>query len=333
MKFFQKTGWFAVCIGLLFHTAISLSIAETGDKVVVDRIVAIVNDDIVTLSELNEILDPYAEKIRTYGYSPEKEKEMLFQAREEIVNQLIEKTLADQEIQKAEIVVNESEIDSAVERIKKKNYWTDEELRENLANDGLTLENYRQRMKKQIQRSRLLDYKVKSKIIITNEDIGKYYQDHPEKYSGTVKYHLRNIILQQPSISGGEEKDDEVLNRMKTIQERLKKGESFEMLARMYSESTLAQGGGDLGLFQLNDLSETIRNAVKDLKAGQFTDILQTDKGYQIFFIENIVTIPGKSLTQASPEIEEELYNEMLDNALKSWIDDLKKDSHIKKIL
>ncbi|MBA4367704.1 MAG: hypothetical protein C0403_08710 [Desulfobacterium sp.] len=332
MKFFQKIGWVAVCIGLFLHTAIPLSIAKTGDEVVVDRIVAIVNDDIVTLSELNEILDPYAEKIRTYGYPPEKEKEMLFNAREEIVNQLIEKTLADQEIEKAEIVVNESEIDSAVERIKKKNYWTDEELRENLANDGLTLENYRQRMKKQIQRARLLDYKVKSKIIVTNEDIGKYYQEHPEKYSGIVKYHLRNIILKQPSISGGEE-EGAVLNRMKTIQERLKQGESFEMLARLYSESTLAEGGGDLGLFQLKDLSDSIQNAVKDLKAGQITDILQTDKGYQIFFIENIVTIPGKTLKEASPEIEEELYNEMLDNALKSWIDDLKKDSHIKKIL
>jgi peptidyl-prolyl cis-trans isomerase SurA len=332
MKFFQKFGWVVICIGLFLHTALSFSIAETGNAVVVDRIVAIVNDDIVTLSELNEILDPYAEKIRTYGYSPEKEKEMLFNAREEIVNQLIEKTLADQEIQKAEIVVNESEIDSAVERIKKKNYWTDEELRENLANDGLTLEKYRQRMKKQIQRSRLLDYKVKSKIIVTNEDIGKYYKEHPEKYSGVVKYHLRNIIIKQPSISGGEE-EGEVLNRMKGIQERLKQGESFEMLARLYSESTLAEGGGDLGLFQLKELSDSIQNAVKDLKAGQFTDILQTDKGYQIFFVENIVTIPGKKLEEASPEIEEELYNEMLDNALKSWIDDLKKDSHIKIIL
>ncbi len=332
MKLFQKIGWVAVCISLFLHTALSLSIAATGDAIVVDRIVAIVNDDIVTLSELNEILDPYAEKIRAYGYPPEKEKELIFNAREEIVNQLIEKTLADQEIEKAEIVVNESEIDNAVERIKKKNYWTDEELRENLANDGLTLEKYRQRMKKQIQRSRLLDYKVKSKIIVTNEDIGKYFQEHPEKYSGIVKYHLRNIILQQPAVSGGEE-EGAVLNRMKTIQERLKQGESFEMLARLYSESTLAEGGGDLGLFQLKDLSESIQNAVKDLKAGQFTDILQTDKGYQIFFIENIVTIPGKTLKEASPEIEEELYNEMLDNALKSWIDDLKKDSHIKKIL
>ncbi len=332
MKFFQRIRWVALCIGLFLHTTLSLSIAETGDAIVVDRIVAIVNDDIVTLSELNEILDPYAEKIRAYGYSPEKEKELLFNAREEIVNQLIEKTLADQEIEKAEIVVNESEIDSAIERIKKKNYWTDEELRENLANDGLTLEKYRQRMKKQIQRSRLLDYKVKSKIIVTNEDIGKYFQEHPEKYSGIVKYHLRNIILQQPSDSSGEEEGD-VLNRMKVIQERLKQGESFEMLARLYSESTLAEGGGDLGLFQLKDLSESIQNAVKDLKTGQFTDILQTDKGYQIFYIENIVTIPGKTLKEASPEIEEELYNEMLDNALKSWIDDLKKDSHIKKIL
>jgi peptidyl-prolyl cis-trans isomerase SurA len=331
MEVSRKITWITVWICLIGITAFPVLSAETDEGTVVDRIVAIVNDDIVTLSEVNEVFEPYAEKIRAYGYLPDKEKEMLFGAREEIVNQLVEKKLADQEINKAGIVVEDNEVDSAIERIKKRSYWTDEELRENLARDGLTLEQYRLRMKKQIQRARLLDYKVKSKIIITNEDISAYYQNHPEKYSGIVKYHLRNIILQLPAYSGDEDKEA-VLGRMKIIHERLRQGESFEMLAKLYSESSLAQDGGDLGLFQLQELSGPIQTAMKDLQAGQFTDILQTDSGYQIFFVEKIVTIPGKTLEEASPEIEEVLYGEMLDSALKAWIDDMKKDAHIKII-
>jgi peptidyl-prolyl cis-trans isomerase SurA len=315
MEFFRKIGWFVLCIGILMEMAFSHAIAETGKSNIVDRIVAIVNDDIVTFSEVNEIFEPYAEKVRASGYLPETEKEMLFKAREEIVNQLIEKRLADQEIKKAGIVVDEGEIDNAVERIKKRNYWTDEELRENLSRDGLTLEQYRLRMKRQIQRARLLDHEIKSKIIVTNEDIDAYYKDHPENYSGIIKYHLRNIILKTSAFSENDEKEI-VLAKMKTIQERLKKGESFEMLARLYSESSLAEGGGDLGLFQLKDLSDQIKNAMKDLPIGQFTDIITTDQGYQLFFIENIVTIPGKTLEEAGKTLME-YYNSFAENKIE----------------
>ena len=332
MKWFRKIGLMIILVCLVLIPAGScLVAAETQEEAVVDRIVAIVNDDIVTLSEVDEVFDPYAEKIRAYGYSPDKEKEMLYGAREEIVNQLVEKKLADQEIIKAGIIVDNAEVDKAIERIKKRSYWTDEDLRENLARDGLTVEQYQLRMKKQIQRARLLDYKVKSKIIITNEDIAAYYQKHPEEYSGIVKYHLRNIIMQFSSYADDEEKRA-VYQRMQLVYDRLKQGESFTMLARMYSESSLAKSGGDLGLFQLSDLSEQIQQAVKDLKAEQFSDIVYTDSGYQIFFLEKIVTVPGKTLEEASPEIEEKLYEEMLNSALKSWIDDLKKEAHIKII-
>ena len=243
MTWLRKIRWMVIPVWLVMIPAGLCLAAETREETVVDRIVAIVNDDIVTLSEVNEVLDPYAEKIRAYGYAPEKEKEMLYRAREEIVNQLIEKKLADQEILKAGIVVGEAEVDKAVERIKKRSYWTDEDLRENLARDGLTLENYRLRMKKQIQRARLLDYKVKSKIIVTNEDIAAYYRKHPEEYSGIVKYHLRNIILPFPSYASDQEKQA-VFKRIEMIHDRLKQGESFTALARMYSESSLAESGG-----------------------------------------------------------------------------------------
>jgi peptidyl-prolyl cis-trans isomerase SurA len=322
------------CIALIDLILISASIAlcvEREKSKVVDRIVAIVNDDIVTLSEVEEILGPYAEKVRAYGYVSGKEKEMLFDARKEIIEQLIDKKLTDQEIEKAGITVSEQEIDSQVEHVKEKNFMTDEEFREGLDREGLTLKKYRQQMKKRIQRQRLLDYKVKSKLVITQDDIKAYYEEHRNQYSEMVEYHLRNIILKVSDFDGEEEKNETRL-RMEALRERLKKGESFEMLARLYSESSLADSGGDLGLFKLAELSQQIRNAIKDLPVGGYTDVLSTDQGYQMFFIEDIVKTPGKTFEQASSEIEEELYNDRLNEALKSWLDNLRKEAHIKII-
>jgi peptidyl-prolyl cis-trans isomerase SurA len=187
-------------------------------------------------------------------------------------------------------------------------------------------------MKKRIQRQRLLDYKVKSKLVITQEDARAYYEEHRNEYSDTVEYHLRNIILKISDFESDERKK-ETWSRMEALQERLKKGEFFETLARLYSESSLADRGGDLGLFKLTELSPQIRDAVKDLSAGSYTDILSTDQGYQMFFIEKIVKTPGKTFEEASSAIEEELYNKLLNDALKSWLDNLRKEAHIKMIL
>jgi peptidyl-prolyl cis-trans isomerase SurA len=276
-------------------------------------------------------MGPYAEKIRAYGYVSGKEKEMLFDARKEIIEQLIDKKLTDQEIEKAGIKVDEQEIDGQIESIKEKNFMTDEDLRESLEREGLTLKKYRQQMKKRIQRQRLLDYKVKSKLIITREEIKAYYEEHKDQFAETVEYHLRNIILKVPDFAGDEEKKETRL-RMESLRERLQKGESFETLARLYSESSLAESGGDLGRFKLAELSQQIQDAIKDLPVGGYTDILSTDQGYQMFFIGEIIKTPGKTFEQASSAIEEELYNNRLDEALKSWLNNLRKEALIKII-
>ncbi|MBW1899650.1 MAG: peptidyl-prolyl cis-trans isomerase [Deltaproteobacteria bacterium] len=172
---------------------------------------------------------------------------------------------------------------------------------------------------------------MKSKLVITREDVKAYYEEHRNEYSGTVEYHLRNIILKVFDFES-DEKKKETLLRMEALQERIKKGESFDALARLYSESSLADSGGDLGLFKLTELSPQIRDAIKDLPVGSYTEILSTDQGYQMFFIEKIVKTPGKTFEEASSEIEEELYNRQLNEALKSWLDNLRKEAHIKMV-
>ena len=193
---------------------------------IVDRIVAVVNDDVITLIELNSSLKPYTEKIGTLGYPPEKEQELLFKVRKDMLDRLINQKIEDQEIKRSKVEISEEQIDQTIERIKETNYLTDEQLRAALAKDGLTIEEYRKKIKSQILRTRLVNLKVKSKIVITNEDVKAYYEEHIEEYGGKQKYHLRNIIMRVPLFSDTKKKleiqakMDEILERTANLPAR-----------------------------------------------------------------------------------------------------------------
>ena len=297
---------------------------------IVDRIVAVVNDEIITYLELQQQLKPYEEKIQTMGYAEDEERQMLYKVKNDIIQKLIDEKLADQEIKKNKITVSEAEIDASIERIKASRMWSDEDLRTALKMEGMTLQELRQNLKDQALRSRLVGLEVSSKIVITKEDVQAYYDDHTEEYGGELQYHLRNIII----MISLEEVDGRAAARTKIdmVMQKLEDGESFETLAQEFSDSSLAQKGGDLGKIQYDDFSPQIKKALDGLVPGDHTAILDTDQGYQIFYIEEIVMEGGKSFEAASPEIEELLYNAAVDKNYAEWLENLKRQAHIKII-
>jgi peptidyl-prolyl cis-trans isomerase SurA len=306
-------------------------IINANSAEIVERIVAVVNDDVITLIELNSSLKPYAEKIRSLGYPSDKQQKLLFNVRKDMLDRLINQKIEDQEIERSKVEISEEQIDQTIERVKETNYLTDEQLRAALAKDGLTMEEYRKKIKSEILRTRLVNLKVKSKIVITKEDIKAYYEKHIEEYGGKQKYHLRHIIMKVPLFSDTQKKL-EIKEKMDEIHEKLKAGESFEALAAQYSESPAASDGGNLGEFEFDSLSPTLQEAIGKIKPGESTPVLDTDQGYQIFFLEEILKTQGKTLEEVTPEIESKLFNESINEKYRTWIGELRKQSVIKII-
>ena len=299
----------------------------------VDRIVAIVNDDIIVLSELDRELKPYREKIKANGYAPNEEKKMLFDMREKLLSVLIDDKLRDQEIAKSEdITVTREEVNGTIEKIKKDGYLTDEELREELEKGGLTMKAYTQQIREQILRGKLMNRKVVQQIIITPEDVRAYYDRHKDKYGGKTQYHLRHILMKKPSLMEDKAQDKVIQEKMDDILEQLNSGASFEALAKAHSESPTGADGGDLGVFGLGSLSDQIKTGIRSLKPGQYSPVIDTDQGYQIFLLQDIIEEPGASLEDATAEIHEALYGEIVEKEYTAWIESLRKQAHIKII-
>lgn len=315
----------------LMLTVLPASAATPASGEVIDRIVAIVNDDIISLYELNRVLKPYADRIKAVGYPDDKEREMLYKVRQDLINQLIDQKLTDQELERSNISISEAEIDEAIERIKEKNYYTQEEFETALRQEGYTLEEYRNRIREQILRSKLVNVRVKSKIVITDEDIRNYYETNEDEYKTIKKYHLRNILLSVSMFAGDAEKAA-IRQKMEAIVAQFHNGVPFPELARAYSQSPLAEEGGDLGAFSLADISRDLRPHIADLKAGEISDIIDTEQGFQVFYIDEIELVQGKSLEEASAEIQEKLYNDIVNSSFRSWLSELRENSHIKII-
>lgn len=190
--------------GKLFFIALILSFyclmagtAGADRPEVIDRIVAVVNDDVVTLSDLNKALVPYESKILQMNYPLETEMQVRFKLREDMISQLVEKKLTDQQVIRKDIRIGEGEVDRAIERVKSLNRFTDESLRAQLKNQGVDYETYRGEIRTQLQRNRLVSYEVKSKIVITDEDVQAYYDENKKELGEKPLDELRTFISDQ----------------------------------------------------------------------------------------------------------------------------------------
>ena len=308
-------------------TAATAGFAAAQQPEVIDRIVAVVNSDIITLYDLNRAFKPYEANIKALRYPEDKERQTLFQVRSDVLNQLIDAQLADQQSKHAQITVSQKEIDTTIERMKAARSFTDEQLREGLAAQGITMEEYRKEIESQILRTKLVNREVKSKIVITKEDIKAYYDSHQEKYAGDKKYYLWNLFIKASEIDR-----DLALKEMKSVASKLKQGSAFEALVRELNESSAAVKGTDLGLYRRDELSPELQEVVSKLKSNEFSEILETNFGYQIIYVQQIQDTAAKPIEEVEAEIQKILYDESVDNKYQDWLEDLRARSHIRII-
>jgi peptidyl-prolyl cis-trans isomerase SurA len=296
---------------------------------VIDRIVAVVNNDLISLEDLNNQVKPYLEKISAAGYPPDKERQMVFKVREEVLNQMIDQKLTDQEIARYKITATDKEVDNAIERIKTANSLTDEAFRQALSREGITYEEYRKKTKEHILRSNLISREIKSKVVITKDDIKAYYDSHPDLYGFEEKYRLANVMMKYPE-SPDPAARLQTRQKMADMLQALNAGKSIEEVIQAFSTSGAKVQGGELGTFSPATLDPKIREALKDLNPGQYSGVIETDYGYQIFRLLEKVRTASKTLEDATADIENKLYKDILDQKFSKWLEELRSRSHIK---
>jgi peptidyl-prolyl cis-trans isomerase SurA len=225
--------------------AVLLGMAAQAGAEVADRIVAVVNDEIITLSELNNAFEPFRAKIEVSYREADREKAKI-ETRRLLLNQMINSLLLEQEARKAGITVGDEEVSDAISDVRKTQKLSVEEFRNALEREGITLDAYRKNIRDEIMRIKLIRRDIKSRVAVTDEEIGEYYRNHQDDYEGKTSARIRQILLLTPKKADPAERD-RIRAEAEAIRKRLVNGESFEALCAKYSQGPAAADGGDIG--------------------------------------------------------------------------------------
>jgi len=309
---------------VLFSVTPGLALSE-----ITNRIVAIVNSDIITLHELNTSITRLT-GLTVRGLQ-QKNGTDFYEVRRTVLDKLINERIAKQEITRLGIKVGNKEVEEAIEKVKRENNLTQEQLLYSLKMEGVTLEEYKERIQGEIERLRLVDYEIKSKIVVTEENVTEYYEKHTREYAEVDKVRLARVFLRIGN-PGDKEEVAQVKDLGKEIVGRLKEGRDFFEMARIYSQGPAAPEGGDLGWMELSHLEPEVRARVAKLSPGEHTDLHRVASGFQIIKLIEARNERIKPLEEVRDSIHSKLFKEKLEKRYAAWLNKLREQSFIKVI-
>lgn len=315
-----------LCKALLFMCCLLfVGVPIRAEKL--DRIVAVVNGDIILYSEVQDTIKRMLQK------SPEvrlDDPQTKAQLEKQVLQQLVRERLADQEVKRLKIVVSQSEVDETIERIKKENRFDDAQFSQVLQQSGQTLPQFREEIKREMERSRLVERALKSKIIITNEQVDNALKSKGAETSGTKeRRRLSMIFLPIPSGGGGKQVE-EVEKLGDELHKRLKQGADFAKLAREHSKGPAAGQGGDIGYVATDELAPFIQEAIRGLDNNEISKLVKTPQGFYILKVtdvkkERIISGDGGN----REAVRRMLYQQELSKRLDEWARELESKAFI----
>lgn len=310
---------------LLTASALVLSIlaGHSSAAMLLDRIVAVVNKEVITWSELYRMMEyESAEHLKTLD---EEERLKILRKNEPVfLEKLIDMRLQVQEARASGMDVGPEDVAEAIDNIKKKYSLTDSALEESLKSEGITFDDYKKRLAEQILLSQFINRQIRSKIIVSDQDVGKYMDARKEKFSKGEIFRLRVILLKRPQ----EDADGKITEeRAGLIMQRLDRGEDFSMLAEEYSADISGKAGGDVGYISENQMAREFSDVLSAMKVGDSSKPFWTDKGMYIIKLDE--KISEKNSDEIREAIRKQLAEERFAEKYRVWIKGLRENARI----
>lgn len=296
---------------------------QTPSTEIIDRVIAVVNDEVITQSELDIILFPiYAQYSEIYG--EEELAEKMDEAKQEMLLQMIEDKLIIQKSRKEGIVVSDKEVEDRVAEIKNK--FSDEETFEAaLEEQGLNVDILKKRYKEQAMMKKIFDKEVRSQIVVLPTEVQEYYKAHINEFEEPETVVLRVITLK---ISQTDEKQ-RVFAKAEDIKKNIDEGKSFEEMAQKFSEDAYAIEGGLMGYVKKGQLMQTIDEKIFALEPCGISGVIENDLSFRIFKVDEKIAAHTSSIEQVREKIQNTIYQEKVKQKFDEWLDKLKKDAYI----
>lgn len=303
---------------LSIRSLVSLAIASVlcllpawdirAEALVIDAVVATVDGEPITLSEVAELMPPPRP-----GTLEAARNDAVFKS---TLESLIAEKLLELEAASKRINVSDSEINSYIDKIAERNGLSRDDFASALKKEGKTLEGFQRSVRSEILRTKLASTIVQEGVAVSDQDVNAHLEQIVEADTSEQK----NIKLRQILISTEKRFTSEAEQKCKDLHEQLKQGADFSELAQQHSDGPEAKDGGALEVLAEKDLNPVIFDAVLTLDDGEFSDPVLSDSGCQIFMVDGRYNLESKSdKSELRAEVRKQLERQRLEEKFQTY--------------
>lgn len=304
----KSTGKIILLIILITLFTYTINYAE-----IIDRIIAIAGEDLILLSNLRKSL--LVKENNELKKIPKEKQELA-------LDELIERSLLSQKAKKLGITVLEKEVDEEIENIKNLNNITTEVLIETLRKEGLDLEDYKNILKHQILKAKIINREIRPNLYITDEILKSYYEKEIAKEDQKlISFEVLTIY------------DNNTSNLQKEVSELYKLAQNNTPLSELKAKTNLNSSFSIVEDIKFSELALELKEAMKDMKVNQLGPLVKFSQGYQIFILRKISYKGLKSFDEVKEELKKVYTKEQINKLYQDYLTALKKEFYVEKRL
>lgn len=290
---------------------------------VVDRVAAVVNGEVITLSEIVERAGSEWERVEGMGAGVSRDK-----ARTELVKTVFDLLVAERLLQAEaatlQVDATEAQVNQAIKEIKERNRFDDATLKKAIEEQGLDEKTFRAQIKRDLDTYLVLQYRLRNRVKISDDDLRNYYQSHPQEFGGEEEVKVRHVFL--PLAAGASPAEQaRVTAEAAKLAERARAGEDFQALAKAHSKGPSAAEGGDLGWLRRGTLDEAFEDAAFALEPGQVSAPVRAGPGVHVVKVDERRVAGGKSFDDAKEEIRQRLFEQQSEGYRAQYLNELRR--------
>jgi len=312
-------------LGLL--CVVALLPASAGE--LVDRIIVVVNDELVLESEVQEEIRLFIDLELASMPEGADKQQVMDSIRTDVVEGLVGRRLMDQAMARQGITVEDAEIDAQIAETARVNNITVDQLAKELARQGVPMDQFRREMREQIKQYKLFQAEIGTKIDVSEDQVRQRYNERHANQPEDPEYHLRVIVLHVPP-GGGPEALEEVRVQAQTIKAEIEGGAAFADMAREHStDPGIAAKGGEFGAVRLRSMIPEFSAAVQGLGVGQVSQPFEFRDALWLIQLHKITNAAATPYEEVRAQLFDELYREEEERQIGLWIEREKNSAHI----
>jgi len=313
---------------LLLAIPLSLPLAHASEEELLDRVVAVVNDEVITQAELDTFLRPvYAQYSKEY--SGEELIKAVNEVRQKMLSQMIEDKLVYQEAVAQGIEVKGEEVEKEFQAFKSK-MDKPEALDEMLEQEGLTMKAMRERLKKQAMVRQLQDREIRSKVVVSPVEIEDFFKKNPDQFKAKERVRVRSLTIKKNEDARAKGlTDEDAKQRIELLAQKIQLNHNFDQIVKDFSEDSHAKQEGLGEWIERGAMIESVDEVIFKTPVGQITGVVETPIGYHIFRIEAKEPEKVRTFDEVKDQIAGYLFQQKSNERFKTWMEEIKKAAYI----